>query len=92
MPAGIVRIEGPFALDHRDEVLSLVRNREVHAKADRPLERIIAIEEHLGHWQVTTTDLHLARGIGEALHSAYQGELSVQYAKGDETVEVRWTR
>jgi hypothetical protein len=92
MPAGSVRIEGEFAAAHRADVLSTARNIEVRAKAAHPLERIMAIEEHADHVLITTTDPHLARGIGEALHAAFQGELAFQYAKGDETIEVKWSR
>jgi len=47
--------------------------------AEHPLKRIMAVEEKDGAMLVTTTDIHLARGIGEALHHAYQGELQYHY-------------
>jgi hypothetical protein len=40
----------------------------------------------------TFTDAHLARGIGEALHHAYQGELEYAYAKEDIMLRVTWSR
>ena len=42
--------------------------------------------------QVTTTDAHLARRIGRALHDAYKGELDVRYRKQDNLVRVLWCR
>jgi hypothetical protein len=41
---------------------------------------------------VTTTELHLARRIGDALHHAYHGELTTQYAPGQYLVRVYWKR
>jgi hypothetical protein len=41
---------------------------------------------------VTTTDPHLARRIGEALHDAYKGTLDYQYNKEDNLLRVTWSR
>lgn len=41
---------------------------------------------------VTTTDVHLARRIGEALHRAYQGQLDIKYSQDEYLVRVNWTR
>ena len=41
---------------------------------------------------VTTTDVHLARGIGEALHHAYQGELEFHFNKDQNLLRVNWRR
>jgi hypothetical protein len=41
---------------------------------------------------VTTTDIHLARGIGDALHSAYKGELEYHYNKEENLLRVEWRR
>jgi hypothetical protein len=40
---------------------------------------------------VTTTDIHLARGMGEALHHAYQGELEYHYNPEQNLLRVIWT-
>jgi hypothetical protein len=39
---------------------------------------------------VTTTDIHLARGMGEALHRAYQGELEYHYNPEQNLLRVIW--
>jgi hypothetical protein len=39
---------------------------------------------------VTTTDAHLARRLGEAVHRAHQGALTVQYNAEQRQVRVRW--
>jgi len=49
-----------------------------------------AIEEE-GATLVTTTDIHLAQGIGEALHHAYQSELEFHYNSGQNLLRVCWT-
>jgi len=41
---------------------------------------------------ITTTDIHLARGIGEALHHAYQGELEYHYNEQENLLRVVWAR
>ncbi|MDF2781538.1 MAG: ATPase, partial [Geminicoccaceae bacterium] len=39
------------------------------------------IEERDGALVVRTTDIHLPRRIGEALHHAYRGELDFHYER-----------
>jgi len=91
-PAGYVTLEGEFLKAHRDEILHLVRNEESRTKPEHPLERIMAIEEDGGKTVVTTTDLHLARRIGDALHHAYQGNLETKYSPDEYLVRVYWSR
>lgn len=91
-PAGYVSLAGSFVAQHRDEILALVRNHEQKEKAERPLQRIMDIADEDGAVLVTTTDSHLARGIGEALRHAYQGELDLHYNADDNLARVRWTR
>ena len=42
--------------------------------------------------EVLTTDIHLPQRIGEALKSAYDGELSVRYGSDEYSVRVHWHR
>jgi len=91
-PAGYVTLKGAFLGTHRDEILHLVRHREATEKADHPLERIMAIEDSGDGVVVTTTDTHLARNIGEAVHAAYKGELEFHYNKEENLLRVHWTR
>jgi hypothetical protein len=42
--------------------------------------------------EITTTDAHLGRGIGEALHHAYQGDLDYHYTDKKYLVRVHWRR
>lgn len=91
-PAGFVHLAGAFLGAHRDEIMSLVRNEEQRQRSEHPLKRIMAITEQDGAFLVTTTDVHLARGIGEAVHHAYQGELEFQYKPDEHLLRVQWER
>lgn len=92
VPAGYVTIEGEFAQAHHAEVLAQARHIEAHEKAEHPLQRIMDVEEQDGKIVITTTDVHLARAIGEALHHAYKGELDYQYSRDDYLLRVNWSR
>jgi NMD protein affecting ribosome stability and mRNA decay len=91
-PAGYVSLSGEFFAKHEPEILQLMRHREAQEKAEHPLQRIIAIEKTKHGTLVTTTDIHLARGIGEALHHAYQGELEFHYNSDQNLLRVSWSR
>jgi hypothetical protein len=51
----------------------------------------MTLEDDNGATLVTTTDIHLARGIGEALHHAYQGMLEYHYNHEQNLLRVNWT-
>ena len=91
-PAGYLTVVGTFFKDHREELLHLVRNEETRAKTEHPLKRIMKIEDQDDGILITTTDIHLARGIGDALHHAYQGELEYHYNEQENLLRVVWTR
>ena len=91
-PAGYVTIKGEFIKDHRDEIVALINAKEQREKAEHPLQRIMAIEEVRDGLQVTTTDSHLARGIGQALHDAYKGDLKLKYSRDENLLRATWKR
>lgn len=91
-PAGFVHIAGAFFTDHREELTHLIRHHETKAKAEHPLARIMAIEDADDGILVTTTDIHLARDLGDALHHAYQGELEFHYNEAEKLLRVHWQR
>jgi hypothetical protein len=91
-PAGRVELSGEFFRDHRDEILNLVRNAESAEKAERPMERIMAIADEEGRTLVTTTGIHVARRIGESLARSYRGDLDCRYADGADSIRVTWAR
>lgn len=90
-PAGYVTLSGPFFVAHRDEIMHLVRNTEKHEREEHPLKRIMGSEEKNGMSVVTTTDIHLARLMGEAIHHAYQGRLEFHYNPEQNLLRVTWT-
>lgn len=91
-PAGFVEIGGPYFTAHRNELLKLLRHREEKEKGEHPLARIIAVEDAAEGVLVTTTDIHLARDLGAALHHAHQGELEFHYNEGENLLRVYWRR
>lgn len=91
-PAGYVNLRGEFLQAHRQEILNLVRNVEERESAEHPLKRIMDISEEDGGLLITTTDLHLARSIGDEIHRAWQGELDYKYAEESNIIHVAWER
>ncbi len=92
-PGGYVTIKGAFFAAHRDEILGLIKGHEKKEKADRPLQRLMGIEEKRdGSAEVTTTDSLLARGIAEALHEAYNGDLKLRYSRDENLLRATWKR
>jgi NMD protein affecting ribosome stability and mRNA decay len=92
LPAGYLEIRGAFFGEHREELHNLVRNIEEQEKSEHPLERIMALVAEADYVLVTTTGIHLARRLGEALASAYQGELDLAYGDGEQSIRVIWRR
>lgn len=91
-PAGFVTLQGPFLAAHRDEIMQLARNHEARERSEHPLQRIMAVEDQADGVLLTTTDIHLARGIGEAIHAAYQGDLEYHYNPDENLLRVHWAR
>jgi NMD protein affecting ribosome stability and mRNA decay len=92
VPAAFLRVGGDFAYAHRDEIRHLIDNVVERERAEHPLKRVMTMEESDGVLSLTLTDPHLARGIGEALHHAYQGVLDFHYVPGDILLRVSWHR
>lgn len=90
LPAGFVTLRGKYFGEHREEVLNRVRHCEAAEKRDHPLQRIMAISADGEGMLVTTTDPHLARRIGEAVHKAYKGKLEYHYNKQENLLRVAW--
>lgn len=91
-PAGFVTLAGEFFKAHGEELRQLIMNVGERAKSEHPLERIMTIADEGNGVLVTTTGIHLARGIGEALHHAYHGELEFHYEDEENRLRVHWKR
>jgi NMD protein affecting ribosome stability and mRNA decay len=92
VPAGFLTLSGKFYQGHREEIINTVRNKEKNEKAQHPLKRIMDIEDRDEETVITFTEVHLPRGIGEALKDAYKGELDYQYTDEVNILRVRWHR
>lgn len=93
VPAGILTLSGDFFAEHRDEIMRLAHNKEEEQKAQHPMKRIMEIEEQEeGDTVITFTDVHLPRGVGEAIERAYEGELDIHYTEEAGIVRVYWKR
>ena len=90
-PASFLTLEGNFFFSHRDEIMHLVHNVEKKEKPEHPLQRIMAIEEKDNATLITTTDIHLARSIAEAIHHAYQGHLEFHYNPEENLLRAHWS-
>jgi hypothetical protein len=91
-PAGDVRIKGEFVDNHYDEILGRIRRIERKERATHPVEQILAISNVTGETDISTTGIHLARRIGDALRHSFKGELSYSYGKGEKSIRVTWER
>jgi NMD protein affecting ribosome stability and mRNA decay len=91
-PAGTVMIRGSFFREHKKEMMNLVRNVEKLEKGEHPLERIMGVRSKQNEAVITTTGVHIARRIGNALKSSYQGHLVLNYEDGEKKVQVLWQR
>lgn len=92
VPAGFLTLGGPFFEAREAEVMHLIHNVEAHQKAEHPLERIMRVEKTGEGREITFTDPHLARGVGEALYHAFQGELHLTYSEENTILRVTWRR
>lgn len=91
-PAGYVTLESDFVKQHRDELIKLARTTEQRERDQHPLQRIMEIKDDGNRIDITTTDIHVARRIGEAIQSAYEGELDINYGPEDYVVRIGWSR
>lgn len=96
LPAGIISLGGSFYKNNKKEILNLIHN--IHRLENRlhPMERILELTDNgTGRrltTTITTTGIHLARRIGEALSRSYSGEYSFSYGDQERTIRVKWER
>jgi hypothetical protein len=89
---GIVQLSGNFAAVHRQDLMNRIRNVEKVSSLERPLERIIKIDETGDEISVAVTTEHLAARIGKAIQRDYGGELQLKYAPEEKYAIARWHR
>lgn len=93
-PAGFVYLGGDFFSQNSAEIMNRVQNLVDSHEAEHPVSRIMKQERAPEGILVTTTDMRLARAIGEAIHHAYQGTIEYHHGggKGGEPITVTWNR
>lgn len=90
-PAGYVEFKGTFFEQRREEIMNLVKNEEKLQKGEHPLERIMDVIPQDDTTLITTTGIHIARRLGEAVSRAYQGDLTFTYGDNEKTIRVQWS-
>ena len=91
-PAGYLTLSGAFFREHRDEIVQLANNVEAREKNLHPLRRIMAVADQDDGILITTTEMEMARTIGDAIHHAYQGTLDYLYTAESNILRVSWSR
>lgn len=91
-PAGHVHLSGDFLAGHAQELMHLINRTAAEESGEHPLERIMATTADDGGLLITTTGIHLARRLGEALHHACQGDLEFHYNQEEMLLRVHWRR
>jgi hypothetical protein len=89
---GMVELAGSFTVSHRQELLNRIRNVEKQTQDERPLERIISIQEGKTRMVVAATTEHLVARIGKAIQRDFGGTLDLKYAPEDKVATARWHR
>jgi len=92
LPGGVIRLSGRYLREHADEILNIVHNQAAAAAEQRPLQRIMWIEEDEGTTEIATTSGHLAARIGKAIAGACKGTLRIKRARDDQLTRVYWER
>lgn len=91
-PVGFVHVSGDYFTQHRDELVHLIEAESEKEQSEHPLERVMESTPEEDGMVFTTTGVHLARRIGEALHRACHGELNFHYSEAENLVRVYWHR
>ncbi|MFO7189489.1 MAG: BCAM0308 family protein [Pseudomonadota bacterium] len=91
LPAATLVMEGASVARHRDEFKRVALQREEALQRDNPLQRLMDIEPTPGGMRLTTTEVQLARDIGETLRERYGGRLDAEYDKQG-MLRMRWSR
>ncbi|MGD8910553.1 MAG: BCAM0308 family protein [Chromatiales bacterium] len=92
-PAGYLTLRGAFFETHREEIMHLVHNHVERQRLQHPLQRIIDTTTlDNGGVEISFTEYHLPKGVGEAVKNAYQGDLQINFAQESGHARVSWER
>lgn len=93
MPAAYLTIRGGFYEHHRDEVDSLISHIVERERSAHPQKRLMGNVKYAdGSRVLTFSEPHLASDVGEQLKRAFDGDLDIEYQKGEYLVRLQWTR
>lgn len=90
---GFVTLKGEFVKKNRDELISMIKNRETRAIYYNPLSRIMDISvKRSGTIEVTTTTDKFAQRLGQLIQKAYNGKVEYKWSADTKITRVIWTR
>src|SRR5579883_1373588 len=92
LPQGILTLHGGYWIQHRTDIMNLLRNEEEAVQQDNPLARIIGMREEEGAFVVETTTEKLAQRLGRRLERAHKGEVDYKFGPDRHLARVNWTR
>ena len=92
LPSGLLYLSGTYLDQHREEILNIASNQSQAAAQQRPLQRIMWIQQGADNTEIATTDSHLAMRIGKAIEAACKGDLVIRHAHETQLVRVYWER
>lgn len=92
-PEGILTLSGEFFAEHKDEILTLLKNEAARVSTRSVDDRIIKMtEEGNDKMVVETTTEKLAQHLGRAIYKAYKGDLDFRWSEMNKFVRVYWKR
>jgi hypothetical protein len=92
-PGGIVTLKGDYVLEHKQDLMNLIRNEEERARGFNPLERVMSVRENgYGSIVISTTNEKLAQRLGRAIKRAFHGEVAYHWSHDNKLVRVDWVR
>lgn len=92
LPAGWLILDGEYVALHGPALIQIARAQEDQQRDEHPLHRIMDVASTADRIEITTTDIHLPRRIGEALKRAHDGDLAVTFSEDAYEIRVHWHR
>jgi hypothetical protein len=90
---GVLTLSGEFFKEHKDEIITLLKNEAERVAGRSVDDRIITMtEEGKDRLVIETTTEKLAQHLGRAVYRAYKGELEFRWSEVNKFVRVYWSR
>ncbi len=89
---GVLTLSGEFFQEHKDEILTLLKNEAARVSRRSVDDRIIKMAEEGSRLVVETTTEKLAQHLGRAVYKAYKGDLDFRWSEMNKFVRVYWKR